>query len=80
VKDNADALEDKILGKSAVGALSAYKTAAKWNFYAFEAAFWTTLATILIGILAIFSRWGSLFTWILSIVSTVLVSLVSVHI
>jgi len=73
-KNNVDDFEDKILGSTASGALKAYKKVAKWNFYAFEIAFWTTLATIVVGLLAIFSRWGSLLTWVLSIVSTVLVS------
>lgn len=40
------------------------------QFIAYQVAFWTTLATIIIGLLAICSRWGSLLTWILSVIST----------
>jgi hypothetical protein len=34
-----------------------------------QVAFWTTLATIAVGLLAICSRWGSLLTWIVALVS-----------
>ncbi|KAK5126744.1 hypothetical protein LTR85_009678 [Meristemomyces frigidus] len=71
LKNNTEALENKILGKSGREALDAYKHVAKWMFIAYEVSFWTTLATIVCGILAIFSRWGSLLTWLFSVVSTI---------
>lgn len=37
---------------------------------AYQISTWTTLATMVVGILAIFSRWGSLLTWVLSFVSS----------
>lgn len=68
-KQQAEDTENKILGDSTKKALDVYRKVAKWQFIAWEVGFWTSLATIVIGILAIFSRWGSLLTWILSIVS-----------
>ncbi|TLD06805.1 hypothetical protein E2P81_ATG10547 [Venturia nashicola] len=70
VKDNFDDWSDKVLGDSATEAIKVYKRVAKWNSIAYQVAFWTTLGTILVSILAIFSRWGSLLTWILAIVSS----------
>ncbi|OQO12667.1 hypothetical protein B0A48_02130 [Cryoendolithus antarcticus] len=71
-KNQTEEFTDKVLGKTAAGALNAYKKVAHNNGVIFEIAFWTTLATIVVGILAIFSRWGSLLTWILSFASTIL--------
>jgi len=71
LKNNTEQLEDKLLGKSGKEALDAYKHVAKWMFIAYEVSFWTTLATIVCGILAIFSRWGSFLTWLFSFVSSV---------
>ncbi|TKA32556.1 hypothetical protein B0A50_01664 [Salinomyces thailandicus] len=71
VEANTKALENEILGKSGREALDAYKHVSKWMFIAYEISFWTTLATMVCGILAIFSRIGSLLTWILSVVSSV---------
>ncbi|KAI5371219.1 hypothetical protein Slin15195_G020910 [Septoria linicola] len=70
VKDNYDEWSEELLGSSGKKALSAYKKVAKWMFIAYQVAFWTNLATIVVGLLAICSRWGSLLTWILSVVST----------
>jgi hypothetical protein len=69
VKNNAEGKLDDILGDSATGALKVYKKVAKWNFYAYQIAFWTTVITIVVGLLAICSRWGSLCTWIMAGVS-----------
>jgi hypothetical protein len=60
--------EDKILGKAAQETLDAYRGAALWLFIAYEIALWASLATILCGVLAIFSRIGSFLTWLFSIV------------
>jgi SUR7/PalI family len=49
--------------------LSAYEKVAKWMFAAYTLAFWITLAEIVLGIFAIFSRWGSFVTTIASTVS-----------
>ena len=68
-KSNAKDFEDKVLGDSASKAMSVYRRVAKWNFIAYQVAFWTTVITIVVGLLAICSRWGSLCTWIMAIVS-----------
>ena len=49
--------------------LNAYEKVAKWMFAAYTLAFWITLAEIVLGIFAIFSRWGSFVTTIASTVS-----------
>lgn len=67
-KNNTEALESKLLGKSAKDALDAYRDVSKWMFIAYEVSFWTTLATIVCSVFAIFSRIGSFFTWLFSIV------------
>ncbi|KAK5113628.1 hypothetical protein LTR62_003255 [Meristemomyces frigidus] len=67
-KNSAEGLENKLLGKSGKEALDAYRKVAKWMFIAYEVSFWTTLATIVCGVLAIFSRWGSFLTWLFSLV------------
>lgn len=77
LKNSTESFENKILGKSGKEALDAYKHVAKWMFIAYEVSFWTTVATIVCGILAIWSRWGSLFTSLFSIVSS-LFTIVSV--
>jgi len=68
VKDDLKNLETKVLGGAASRALSIYRRVARWNFIAYQCAFWTTLVTIIIGLVAICSRWGSLFTWITAVV------------
>lgn len=69
LKNNSEELEDKLLGGAGKKALDAYKSVAKWMFIAYQVSFWVTLATIVVGILAIFSRFGSFLTWLCSIVS-----------
>ena len=68
LKNSTEALEDKLLGKTGREAMDAYRKVATWMFLAYEISFWTTLATIVCGILAIFSRWGSFLTWLFSVV------------
>lgn len=68
-KENAQEFQDKVLGDTASGAIKVYKRVAKWNFIAYQISFWTTLITIVVGLLAICSRWGSLCTWIMAVVS-----------
>jgi hypothetical protein len=68
VANNLSEYEEKILGSTGKKALNTYRTAGKWMFIAYQAAFWTTLATIVLGIFAVCSRWGSLLTWILALV------------
>ncbi|WPG97440.1 SUR7/PalI family [Acrodontium crateriforme] len=70
VKDGTETLENEFLGKSGAAALNTYEKVSKWMFIGFEVSFWSTLATIIFGVLAICSRWGSFITWILSVVST----------
>jgi hypothetical protein len=68
-KENVQEFQDNVLGDAASGAMKVYKRVAKWNFIAYQVAFWTTVITIVVGLLAICSRWGSLCTWIMAIVS-----------
>ena len=51
-------------------ALDAYQKVAKWMFIAYVLALCTTIAEIIVGIFAIFSRWGSFATTIVSTVSS----------
>ncbi|CAI7664502.1 unnamed protein product [Penicillium bialowiezense] len=57
------------LGSSVKKIMKVYKAVSKWMFIAYLVAFIATCAQILVGIFAIFSRWGSCVTTIVSIVS-----------
>lgn len=70
LKANATALEDQVLGGAAVKALDAYRHVAHWMTIAYQVALWTSLATVICGLLAIFSRIGSFLTWLFAIVSS----------
>lgn len=52
--------------------MKAYKAVSKWMFIAYIVALVSTIVELLIGISAIFTRWGSIFTTIVSAVSCVL--------
>lgn len=67
-QDNVDDFEDDLLGKSAKDALEAYKKASKWMFIVYQVSLWTTVATLVCSIFALFSRFGSFFTWLFSLV------------
>ena len=69
LEDHTEELENNLLGDSAHKAMDAYRKASKAMFTMYAIAFWTTLATLGLSILAIFSRWGSFLTWIFSLVS-----------
>ena len=69
LKDKTEQLENNLLGSTARKALEAYSKIGKAMFYLYAVSFWATLATIVAGILAVCSRWGSLLTWILAFVS-----------
>ncbi|KAJ5551459.1 hypothetical protein N7535_000591 [Penicillium sp. DV-2018c] len=60
---------DKELGDDFPKIMKVYKAVSKWMFIAYLVAFIATAAQILVGIIAIFSRWGSCVTTIVSIVS-----------
>ena len=51
--------------------LNTYRTVSKWMFTAYIIAFVATLVEFVVGFAAIFSRWGSLVTTVVSVVSTV---------
>ncbi|EEQ85462.1 hypothetical protein RJZ56_004354 [Blastomyces dermatitidis] len=68
VEDNSD---DKFLPDNLDKGLSAYKKVAGWMFIAFIVAFVATCVELLVGIAAVFSRWGSLVVTIVSAVSSV---------
>ena len=57
---------DSVIPKGLTDGLKAYHTAAKWQFTAYTIAFWATVASFVLGFLAIFSRWGSLLTSVAS--------------
>jgi len=71
VKDGTAAIEQAVLGDAGADAIKAYRTASKWMFIAYEISFWTTVATLVFGIFAVCSRWGSFLTWICSFISSV---------
>jgi hypothetical protein len=50
--------------------LNVYKSVSNWMFVAYAIAFFTTLANIVVGLLAICSRWGSCVTTIVSCTAT----------
>ncbi|KAF2834295.1 hypothetical protein M501DRAFT_1009727 [Patellaria atrata CBS 101060] len=52
--------------------LDVYRKVSKWMFAAYSIAFWVTVAEIVLGIFAIFSRWGSFVTTIASTASTIM--------
>ncbi|KAK1021431.1 hypothetical protein LTR33_018460, partial [Friedmanniomyces endolithicus] len=72
VQNDAETYENELLGKSGKEALDAYRHVAKWMFIAYEISFWTTLATLICSVLAVFSRWGSFLTWIFSVASSLI--------
>ncbi|KXG45158.1 Actin cortical patch SUR7/pH-response regulator PalI [Penicillium griseofulvum] len=65
----SEAQIEKELGSGFKKTLNVYKAVSKWMFIAYLVAFVATCAQILLGIFAIFSRWGSCVTTIVSIVS-----------
>lgn len=70
-KERARLFGETLLSNAAPSTLRVYKSVAEWNFVAYQMAYVTSILTILIGSLATCSRWGSLCTWILSIVCLV---------
>ncbi|KAL9602452.1 MAG: hypothetical protein Q9219_001877 [cf. Caloplaca sp. 3 TL-2023] len=61
---------DRLFSKELRDGLNAYRTAAKWMFIAYIVALVSTIAEILVGFLALFSRLGSLATTIVSCISS----------
>ncbi|KAL8714638.1 MAG: hypothetical protein Q9220_001587 [cf. Caloplaca sp. 1 TL-2023] len=64
---------DQIFSKELRNGLAAYKTTAKWMFIAYVVALVATIVEILVGFFALFSRWGSLATTIVSTISSLFV-------
>ena len=62
---------DQLFSKELRDGLSTYKAVAKWMFVAYIVALISTIVEILVGILALFSRLGSLATTIVSAISSV---------
>ncbi|CDM33425.1 hypothetical protein DTO013E5_7294 [Penicillium roqueforti] len=60
---------EKEIGSDLKKTMKIYKAVSKWMFIAYLVAFIATCAQVLLGIFAIFSRWGSCVTTIVSIVS-----------
>ncbi|KAL8951988.1 MAG: hypothetical protein Q9222_002080 [Ikaeria aurantiellina] len=64
---------DQIFSKELRHGLDVYKTTAKWMFVAYVVALVATIVEILVGFFALFSRWGSLATTIVSTISSLFV-------
>lgn len=62
---------DKFFSKELRDGLDKYKMAAKWMFIAYIVALITTIVEIFVGIIALFSRLGSLATTIVSTISSI---------
>ncbi|KGO75206.1 Actin cortical patch SUR7/pH-response regulator PalI [Penicillium italicum] len=60
---------EKEIGKDMKKTMKVYKAVSKWMFIAYIVAFIATCVQVLLGIFAIFSRWGSCVTTLVSIVS-----------
>lgn len=58
-----------VLGDKMQNGLDAYRKVSKWMFAAFVIAACLTAAELVVGIFAIFSRWGSFVTTVVSSVS-----------
>ncbi|KAF2664352.1 hypothetical protein BT63DRAFT_483765 [Microthyrium microscopicum] len=63
-------LYEKYIPSGVNTALNTYKKVASWMFIAYVIAFWTTIASIVVGLLAICSRIGSCLTTIVASVAT----------
>jgi len=60
---------EQVFPKQLKDGLKTYQTASKWMFIAYIVAFVATALELIVGVFAIFSRWGSFATTIVSIVS-----------
>ncbi|KAK4980945.1 hypothetical protein LTR66_010279 [Elasticomyces elasticus] len=69
---NATAMTNRLLGDAAAKGLDAYRRVAGWMCAAYIASLCLGLATVLLGIFAIFSRIGSMITTIVAVLSTLL--------
>ncbi|KAI4765982.1 hypothetical protein E4T52_11684 [Aureobasidium sp. EXF-3400] len=73
VSSNADALYDQVLDSSTRKSIDLYKKLSKWMFAAYFAGLWALVLTLVFGIFAVCSRFGSFLTWICAIISTILI-------
>ncbi|KAL8750203.1 MAG: hypothetical protein Q9184_006506 [Pyrenodesmia sp. 2 TL-2023] len=64
---------EQVFSKELRDGLNAYRVAAKWMFIAYVVAVVTTIAEIVVGFFALFSRLGSLATTIVSTISSLFV-------
>jgi hypothetical protein len=72
VRNQTQEFQRELLGDAGDDAYNAYRRVARAMFILYGVAFITELATVILSIFAIFSRWGSLFTWIFSFASSVI--------
>lgn len=61
---------DQLFGKQLTDGLKAYRAVAKWMFISYLIALIATIVEVLVGFFALFSRWGSLATTIVSSISS----------
>ncbi|KAF2437026.1 integral membrane protein [Tothia fuscella] len=59
-----------LLPKSIENGLNVYHKVSTWMFIAYTVAFWATVVNVVVGLVAIFSRWGSCVTAVVSAVAT----------
>lgn len=62
---------DAIFGKELTHGLNVYKSVAKWMYISYIITVIATAVEIVVGVLALFSRWGSLATTIVSSISSI---------
>jgi hypothetical protein len=68
----------KLFPKPLAAGLATYRTVAKWMYLAFIASLIFTILELVCGILAIFSRWGSMATTIMSALSSTFIMLAAI--
>ena len=68
----------KLFPKPLAAGLATYRTVAKWMYIAFIASLIFTILELVCGILAIFSRWGSMATTIMSTLSSAFIMLAAI--
>jgi ABC-type phosphate/phosphonate transport system permease subunit len=73
---NSSAIFGDIFPKTVTDALKVYQKVAKFMFIVYILAFVSTVIEIIVGFAAIFSRWGSLATTIVSSVSYTMLRLI----
>ncbi|KAI9879513.1 MAG: hypothetical protein M1830_008305 [Pleopsidium flavum] len=64
---------EQVFPKELKDGLNAYQTASKWMFIAYVVAFVATALELIVGFFAVFSRWGSFATTVVSVASALFI-------